>query len=103
MARGLLTGWKVPIFYAIDTSMRKAILDTIILRLEDHCFNVRGVCFDLGNREFMSDVGFFTGKSSMPNPSDPSMEVYLIPDVPHLLKLFRNHLFQKGISLKTIC
>ena len=96
MARGLIKNWKIPVFFAIDTPMTKKVLDEITQCMEEKSFVVRGTSFDLGNKEFLSDIGFKNGANSYPNPADPSRSFFLVPDPPHLLKLFRNHLFDKG-------
>ena len=34
----------------------------------------------------------------MKNPCDPTRFIYFFPDCPHLMKLFRNHLLDKGFG-----
>jgi len=95
-ARGLLKNWKVPVYFAIDQTMTRNILDEVTLAMEQLKFIVRGASFDLGNTHFVSNVGELQGQHCYPNPADHSREFYLVPDPPHLLKLLRNHLFKKG-------
>ena len=96
MARGLLTSWKTPVYFDVDESMRKETIETITTYLEDRGFKVWGVSCDLGNQPFLSDVQFYDGFYYFSNPVDPDRKMYIIPDVPHMLKLWRNHLFDKG-------
>ena len=95
MARGLLTSWKTPVYFDVDQPMTKETINTIIASLEDRGFKVWGVSCDLGNQHFLSEVQFYDGFHYFPNPVDPARKVYIIPDVPHMLKLWRNHLFDK--------
>ena len=38
-------------------------------------------------------------KTSFQNPSDPSREIFVFHDVPHLLKLLQNHIIDEGINI----
>jgi hypothetical protein len=97
--RGLLHKWKLPIFYAFDTAMTKSILYDVILQAEQHKAKIRGIACDLGNQKLFSELGFSESQCSFPNPADPSRRVFVFPDVPHLLKLLRNHLLDQGLIL----
>ena len=95
MVRSLISGWKLPIYFSTDENMTIDILSEIIRALEERGFTVRGVSFDLGNKGFMSQSKFNEGKYYIPHPADPRRKFYLLPDPPHLIKLFRNHVFSK--------
>ena len=86
MARGLLSSWKVPIYFSGDEPMTVALLEKIILALEEKSFTVRGVAFDLGNKEFVKQTNIKNGNYYLLNPFDKERHCYLMPDVPHLLK-----------------
>ena len=60
-------------------------------------FKVLGASFDLGNKEFVADAKLMSGHYFIPSPEDETRKFYFIPDPPHMLKLLRNHLFEKGI------
>lgn len=98
IARGLISGWKIPVYFAADEPMTLRILKTIVMELEKKGFKVWGASFDLGNKEFLADIKFKDGNYCMDNPVDRERKFYFVPDPPHMLKLFRNHLFEKGNS-----
>ena len=83
-------------YFEVDEPMRVEVLQKIIETLEEPGFKVRGVSFDLGNPSFLSEVKFYEGENFIEHPLDPNRKLYLVPDVPHMLKLFRNHMFNKG-------
>ena len=97
--RGLIYKWKIPIFYAFDTTMTKSILLDIIQQAENHKANIRGIACDLGNQKLFSELAFSEDRHWFPNPSDETRRVYVFPDAPHLLKLLRNHLLDQGLVL----
>ena len=73
----------------------------IILRMEREGFRIHVVICDLGNQGFLSQVGFHEGKHFFQHPGDPDRIVFVMPDVPHVLKLARNHLFDHGFLVPT--
>ena len=99
IARGLIKGWKMPIFFGVDTPMTLVLFNKIVKALEEKGFRVWGASFDLGNHEFLKDIKFKDGTYKLPNPATSSRPVFLDPDTPHMLKLFRKHLFEKGFWL----
>ena len=96
MARGLFTRWKTPVYLGVDEPMTLETISNIITTLEEKGFKVWGITMDLGNQAFLSEVDFYDGQYFFQNPFDPTRRCYIIPDVPHCYKLFRNHLFDKG-------
>lgn len=46
--------------------------------------------------EFLSDICFKTGTNNIQNPANPERSLYFVADFPHMLKLLRNHMFEKG-------
>ena len=61
VAGGLITHWKMPVFFAADTPMTIELLWSIVKELEDRGFRVRGVTFDLGNKRFQKEFGLHNG------------------------------------------
>ena len=59
--------------------MTKQLINEIITKVEGIGFRVRGVTFDLGNKSFLDQTGFFQGQYSFPNPTDPSRRVLMFP------------------------
>ena len=97
MARGLITGWKLPVYFSTDEHMTLETLTEITESLENIGFTVRGASFDLGNKVFLSQVDFSKGTYAIQHPVDPRRKFFLLPDPPHLLKLMRNHILEKGV------
>ena len=64
--------------------------------MEKEGFKIRGVVSDMGNKTFIKQFGLSSGKYFFQNPSDETRKVYIIADAPHLMKLARNHLMDKG-------
>jgi len=100
MARGLIAKWKQPIFYAYDTPMTKLILEEIISKLHCSGYNVVSVTSDMGT----GNVGLW--KSMEISHDNPSFShpitgraVHVFADVPHLIKLLRNHFIDHGFLL----
>jgi hypothetical protein len=101
MARGLIGKWKQPIFYGFDKPMTKSLLFSVILSLEKSGYHVVAQVSDLGpsNRGLWRKLSVDVHHSWFQNPYDPARQIYIFADVPHLMKLFRNHLVDKGFVL----
>ena len=67
--------------------MTKQLLDEIIMKVEAIGFHVRGVTFDLGNKTFLQQTGFFQGNYSFANPADPNRSVLMFPGMYDILVL----------------
>ena len=93
--RGLVHKWKIPVFYDFDRPMTKQLLAEIIVPLEKHGARVCAVAADLGNRQLMSELDISPENPWFVNPSNSKRKIYYFPDVPHLLKLIRNHLLDQ--------
>lgn len=103
MARGLLGKWKQPIYYEFDQSMSEIILKEIIRNVQDCGFLVVAIVSDMGggNRSLWKQLGINPNNTSFPNPSDSNKKIFVFADVPHLLKLARNHFLDKGFVTKS--
>ncbi|OXU21701.1 hypothetical protein TSAR_012429 [Trichomalopsis sarcophagae] len=104
MARGLFKSWKQPVYYDYDQSMTSEILLNIIKQLYECGFTVVATVCDLGpsNRKAFNDLGcplndpescFFS------HPCDESLLVHVFFDIPHLIKLLRNHFLDHGFFI----
>ena len=76
--------------------MTKKLIHKIIKRMESEGFKIRGVVCDMGNPTFNKQFDMKNLNHFFKNPADETRNVYIFPDVPHLIKLARNHLFDKG-------
>ena len=66
--------------------------------MEDEGFQIHGITFDLGNNTLTSQLNYSKTHYFL-NPNDKNRKVYMFPDVPHLIKLVRNHLFDHGFMV----
>nr|CAH7720027.1 unnamed protein product [Callosobruchus chinensis] len=95
MIRGLVPNWKQPIYYHFDQPMVKYVLLKIICKLFEANFIVVAIVSDMGTgnvalwREL--NVGH-DKKCHFAHPCDDSLKIFVWADVPHLIKLMRNHL-----------
>nr|CAH7736811.1 unnamed protein product [Callosobruchus chinensis] len=95
MIRGLVPNWKQPIYYQFDQPMVKDVLLKIISKLFEANFIVVAIVSDMGTgnvalwREL--NVGH-DKKCNFAHPCDDSLKIFVWADVPHLIKLVRNHL-----------
>ena len=101
MARGIFSKWKQPVYFDFDAPMSKSILLKIIYALEEIGFPVVSVTCDLGsdNRALLKDLQISTDKTFFINPFDCGRKIFVFADIPHLLKLARNHFVTKGFLL----
>jgi len=102
MARGLMSPWKNPIYYAYDTDMSEDILDQVISALHTAGFSVVAMVSDLGgqNRGMLTNLGYTKDSPWFLHPVT-ARKIYVFADVPHLLKLARNHLFDNKFHLNS--
>ncbi len=94
--RGLTHSWKQPIYASFDTTMTKMLLFQIMEELDKSGVTVTAIVFDMANTALISQLHLSPETYSFKHPTDPSQQVFCFPDVPHLLKLFRNHLLDDG-------
>jgi len=99
--RGLFEDWIQPIYYDFDTSMSSALLLSIIKACEESGLLVYSVTSDLGadNRSVWKQLHINSQRHYITNPSDENRKIYFFADVPHMLKLIRNHLIDDGVEL----
>lgn len=109
MARGLFQKWKQPIFYDYDTAITEEILCDIITQLYANGYTVVAVTCNLGprNKQVWKSLNVDLNepeKCSFPHPCDNNLKIFTFFDVPHMLKLLRNHFLDDGclIDGKTI-
>lgn len=103
IARGLISNWKQPVYFKFDQPMKKEILEDIISQLYIARFIVVAIVCDMGS----SNVSLWTklnvgydGNIFFSHPSDNLLKIFVLADVPHLLKLARNHLLDNGFVLE---
>lgn len=99
-ARGLYGKWKVPVFYEFDVPVTKDLLDKVVTALHNIDFTVVGVVSDMAstNETVLKKMGVTIEKPFFKHivTEDP---IFCFHDLPHMIKLCRNHLLNKGIFL----
>ena len=79
--------------------MSKDLLISVINSCEERGIKIRGCVCDMGNHLLSKQLGFLDLNHKFDNPFDNTRSVYIFPDVPHLLKLLRNHLIDKVLKV----
>lgn len=101
LIRGLCAKWKQPIFYDFDVTMKKDLLFSIINAIEDVGVKVCAIVSDLGGcGTLWKELTISTKQTSFTNPTDPTRNVWVFADMPHYIKLLRNHFLDEGLVLE---
>lgn len=102
MVRGIRGRWKQSIFYNNDFKMDTDTLLYIIFELYKIGFVVVAAVSDLGpdNQTLWKSMGISPQTPYFKHPSEDEKVVYVFADVPHLLKLLRNHFIDNGVVFK---
>jgi hypothetical protein len=103
IVKGIVKKWKQVVFADFDTAMTKALLFDIIDNVEKSGVKICIIISDMGpsnlslwkELDVTMDKPFFMYLDSSGN----SRQVFVIPDIPHLLKLLRNHILDDGLKL----
>ncbi|XP_011051106.1 PREDICTED: uncharacterized protein LOC105144108 [Acromyrmex echinatior] len=102
MVRGLFSNWKQPIYYKFDQPMNKCILLESITLLYNAGYQVIAIVSDMDNRGVWTELDispYKYNKYFFHHPVNEEEKVFVFADVPHLLKLLRNWLFDDGLLL----
>jgi len=100
MTRGLFAPWKNPLYYAFDTNVTEQLIDEVLTALHEAGFSVVAITSDMGgdNRNLCKAMDIDEKVTYFLHPVT-ARRVFCFADVPHLLKLARNHLFDDRILL----
>lgn len=100
MARSLICRWKEPVFVDFDCVMKEEILLDVISELYCVGYTVVACVCDNGteNRALWNAMKVSKDSPYFLHPST-NEKIICFPDVPHLLKLFRNWLLDTGFIL----
>ena len=100
-ARGLVHGWKQPIFVEFDQAMRKEQLFNGIQEMEDRGAKIIQIVSDMGgsNRGLWRELGVNAQQPYFNHPLDERRIIFVMADPPHLIKLVRNHMLSHGFDL----
>ncbi|KAF0313967.1 Transposable element P transposase [Amphibalanus amphitrite] len=107
MVRSLCSRWKQPVFFDYNKDVTKDLLHRIIAAVESAGYVVVAMVCDLGpaNRKLLwspkaaDGLGIDPEDGFFAHPCDPSRKIFTFADVPHLLKLLRNHILRQGLQL----
>ena len=100
MIRGLFKNFKQPIFYDFDVNMTKILLFKGIKELDDIGFRVESVTSDMGTK----NMGLWKELGIGPDCSHfeyNGRKIQVFADIPHVLKLLRNHYLDQGFVLQS--
>ncbi len=98
MVRGLMKNFLQPVFYDYDQPMVTSVLHQLIDKLEDIGLTVEAIVSDMG----ATNVALWKQlKVDCDNTSFDykGRRINVFADVPHLLKLLRNHFLDEGLVL----
>lgn len=101
MCRSLCKSWKQPVYYQFDEQMRGRILLHIITAVQKAGYIVVAVVSDLGgkNSTVWKDPNVTYLNSCFENPDLKNKRIWVFADMPHLIKLLRNHYIDHGFTL----
>ncbi len=96
MVRGLIRNFLQPVYYQFDQAMTPTILFQLLDSLEGIGLRVEGIVSDMGatNVALWKQLKVDSTQTSF-NHSGRTINVFA--DVPHLLKLLRNHFLDEGL------
>jgi hypothetical protein len=99
--RVLLFPYKQVVDADFDVSMKKDLLFEIIRHLDKVKFKVVAIVSDMGstNVALWQTLQVTDTKTYFVNPCNKEEKNFVFPDAPHLLKLCRNHLLDRGYVL----
>jgi len=104
MVRSLFSKWKQPIYYNYDKAMTKETLLCIISRLYNIGYTVIGMTCDMGstNMALWSElnIGITPKNNYFQHPLNEKLKIFVFADMPHLLKLARNHFLDTGFGIR---
>jgi hypothetical protein len=103
MIRGLFEKWKQPIYYDFDTAMSKTVLFEILSQADDYGLQIVAMVSDMGpkNVQLWNSLGVSFEKPWFEHPIKKDKQIFVFADIPHVIKLMRNHLLDKGFILKS--
>ncbi|KAJ3665375.1 hypothetical protein Zmor_000872 [Zophobas morio] len=101
MCQGLFSSWKQPVYYNFDAPVNKDELLDVVKQLFECKYIVVAIVNDMGpsNMALWKAKGIDKDHVSFVDPSDSEKLIFLFADLPHLLKLIRNHFLGKGFKL----
>ena len=106
--RGIFTSWKLPIYFEYETGQAgEGGMDVekflfIVKSIQDLDLHVATGGCDMGtkNQGLVKKLGIDIDKTGFPNPGREGAFIYWLYDMPHMLKLMRNAVLDKGFKME---
>ena len=103
MLRGLRRNFKIPAYFDFDINMTRALIEEIIMKIEELGIKIRCLVCDMGNGTLLKEFNVTSPNNReyfFDNPFRRGNKIYIICDVVHLIKLFRTNILKYGIVWK---
>ncbi|KAK3893279.1 hypothetical protein Pcinc_002835 [Petrolisthes cinctipes] len=98
IVRGIIGCWKQIVYFNYDAKMTHDLIQKIIIAVEESGYEVHATVCDMGstNSKMLKDIGISENHNTFLNPYDKSRVIHVFLDVPHRIKLVRNHFLDHG-------
>ncbi len=99
MVRGVFSNFKQPIFYDFDREVDARLVHDVIAKLQKIGVDIVSIVSDMGtkNVKLWNELGVTKEKPYFSSRNGGTISVFA--DIPHLLKLLRNHFLDQGYIL----
>ena len=96
MLRGLFRKWKQPVYFNFDTPENSELFYKILEAVQSFGFTVRACVSDMGaeNRKLWKELNVSEDSPWIMS----SHKIFFFADVPHLIKLLRNHIIDNRVT-----
>ena len=100
MIRGLVKQFKQPVYFDFDETMSSEIFNSVVASVEACGLNICACVCDMGgkNRKFWKELGINEDANFISNPTCYDRKIFFFADIPHVIKLYRNHVLDSGIE-----
>ena len=102
LIRGLFSPWKQPVYFDFDKQMNLDLLLFIIKKMESIGLQVKAIVSYLGrSHNLWKSLEISEAKSYFFSPTYPLTKIWVFADMPHYIKLLRNHFLDKSMKLNS--
>lgn len=106
MVRSLFSNWKQPVYFNFDEPMTESTLLHVISEMYNIGYTVIAVTSDMGssNMGLWSEIGIGIPPKQcyFQHPVCMELKVFVFADMPHLIKLARNHFLDKEFNVNGV-
>ncbi len=108
IVRGIFKSWKLPIYFEYETGLAgEGGMDVdkflfIVKSIENLGLHVATAGCDMGtkNQGLVKKLGIDVDTTGFPNPGRDGAFIYFLYDIPHMIKLMRNAVLDKGFIME---